>query len=870
MHALLIGWLAIPALAAPTLQVDRTSIVMIQQDSTGVVWAAGSSDLYRWNANAWQHVMGEGIPAPSPVVSMTRGVAGEEIHNASPVISMTRGLDGAVYCLWRSHSEVHTLTRHQGDSTREFAQFTGPLANFARLFVDPTGNLWITEQGRHIYRVTSQGKAEAIYTIPGDQFIVQGREGNNLPRCNPISAVADGRGQVWFWSNMLEICPNQTSLDGVLIFNGEKFEHHPQIAGTRQKKLSIIAPDDADHLWLAATEDQLYKVDVNTLAAVPAPAPDSESFRYVQQIFPAHQDTYFVSGAPWQIAPERSANGRFGAVWRLRDGKWKRVINGLDMLAVFFPSSFRPWLETPNGFWLGAYTSGPWFIPAGGKDEPALIDWHYGFPLDGSNGLVQLPGGRLLIVASNWGSVAVKPADMLGAFQSPPEVRTLNPLRPFIQDPRGHMVGLISTGDTALSDWDGQTWKDHPFPAGFDPTHIGSFAEDSLQRIWLLPDLMGKWVAIFDPQREIFENYAGYGPAFEAQLPHRDNFHLRGELAKVPSFTADGRIIFRDDWARVRYFDGQKWLRWKCQEIDPSTSFACDGPAFFDRAGNAAVNIHGRTWEFTGKAGWRTIGFDPGLGTDSERQAVHRPAAPSGCDFSSPDSIAQDRLGTYWMTFHGQLYRAIAGLCVPQFSAEEHQPFIDSRTVKNAIIDPRGNAFLESYFYVGGVVGEYVIVNARQPLPQTALRAFVDASGKVTLRFKAKVKGPAGYTWRMDGGPWSAPTKSRETTLEDLPNGKHRIEAATLDRHLQIDLTPAEATVDVHVDTGKQIGELIQDLAASDYDVREKAVAKLVLQSAAALPLLQSAREKAGPDQRWWIDVAIAQIEESLAKKRQP
>ena len=216
------------------------------------------------------------------------------------------------------------------------------------------------------------------------------------------------------------------------------------------------------------------------------------------------------------------------------------MINGLDMLAVFFPSSFRPWLETANGFWLGAYTSGPWFIPAGDKDEPALIDWHYGFPLEGSNGLVQLPDGRLLIVASNWGSVAVKPGDLLGSFQSPPEVRTLNPLRPFIQDSRGHIMGLVATGDTALSDWDGQTWKDHPFPAGFDPTHIGSFAGDSLQRIWLLPDLMGKWVAIFDPQRDTFENYAGYGPAFEAQLPHRDNFHLLGELVEGGVFAPGG------------------------------------------------------------------------------------------------------------------------------------------------------------------------------------------------------------------------------------------------------------------------------------------------------------------------------------------
>src|ERR1019366_8152830 len=100
------------------------------------------------------------------------------------------------------------------------------------------------------------------------------------------------------------------------------------------------------------------------------------------------------------------------------------------------------------------------------------------------------------------------------------------------------------------------------------------------------------------------------------------------------------------------------------------------------------------------------------------------------------------------------------------------------------------------------------IVNARQPLPQTALRASLDASGRVKLRFKAKVKGPAMFTWRMDGGPWNPPTKSRETTLDDLPNGKHRIEAAALDQQLQIDLTPAEAAVDVRVDTGKQVGEL--------------------------------------------------------------
>jgi hypothetical protein len=52
--------------------------------------------------------------------------------------------------------------------------------------------------------------------------------------------------------------------------------------------------------------------------------------------------------------------------------------------------------------------------------------------------------------------------------------------------------------------------------------------------------------------------------------------------------------------------------------------------------------------------------------------------------------------------------------------------------------------------------------------------------------------------------------------------------------------------------------------------VRDAAVAALVRQTTLALPLLQSAREKAGPDQRWWIDAAIQQIEENLAKNGKP
>jgi hypothetical protein len=34
--------------------------------------------------------------------------------------------------------------------------------------------------------------------------------------------------------------------------------------------------------------------------------------------------------------------------------------------------------------------------------------------------------------------------------------------------------------------------------------------------------------------------------------------------------------------------------------------------------------------------------------------------------------------------------------------------------------------------------------------------------------------------------------------------------------------------------------------------------------------LLQSAREKAGPDERWWIDAALQQIKERLGASPKP
>ena len=247
----------------------------------------------------------------------------------------------------------------------------------------------------------------------------------------------------------------------------------------------------------------------------------------------------------------------------------------------------------------------------------------------------------------------------------------------------------------------------------------------------------GMRAAIFDPRRMTFETFPTYAEALEAQLSVEKNFRLMGTFYELPAFSSDGRICYRDESWQLQYFNGQSWQHWAGDEIDGIQGEEVEDIPFFDRAGNVAVNLQRKTWEYIKGAGWRSTAWERGQVTNEELNNPPAPAPPPGCKFSNPESVARDGLGTYWLTYQRQLYRAIPGLCVPQFSPQERQPFADSRTVRRVYLDPAGNAFLEVYFNTVPVFGEDVILDARRPLPQSTLRATADAEGSVKLQFGA-------------------------------------------------------------------------------------------------------------------------------------
>jgi len=927
--------LCAPLGAAQISRQDSPKIAVAAQDATGRVWAVGSHPnlgLYRWEGNGWKSVTVSSIP------------------NKTWPWALTRAPDGAVYVLWSDGLGNLAVTRHRQETSTLLAQLRSRLRDRPRIFADTNGNVWITEQGRHIFRVTPSGSAECVYTIRDEQFDEEGRPRSERWTFNPIYAAVDGRGRIWFWSNSLAGRADWASLEGVLIFDGTKFEHHPRLRGVPDKKFSVIEPADAEHMWLAVVGDQLYQLDTSTMTATPA-VPGLSAFRNVLGIFQIQQLTYVVAGSTAYPVPERSGEGRFCALWQGVRGTWKQLINGLDTEAATFQQPTRPLLATTDGLWVGAFGNGPWLLQRGAE---MLLDWRYGNPLDGSEALFQLPDERMLIVSLHQASIAVKPSEF--SFRRSSEVSTLNPPRMLAQDAQHHLWGILAPGDPTLSEWNGQEWIGHPLPQRFPAERVSGVMLDSLGRIWLplappegVPDPMpsGIWITpdtfvpgqtvpgvnafgtgfgtdpelyyavpiicretyvsdtqitcnyslapdvgggsfseyvwsngyngrpfndgtagmtiqIFDPKQGAFKAYASYDEALQAQLPFGKDFHLGGPCCMQPHFTADGRICYFLGRDRIRYFNGRQWQEWSTRKIFGPKGFLGNGLPFFDGAGNLALQHMGRTWEFAEARGWQPASTETAPVAEARRPAPYN-LELTACDVKRPDSVAPDRLGTVWFTSQYKLYRVVGDQCAPQFAPDEHQPFLDSRKLQGALIDPLGNAFLMTW--VAPDFGEYVIVKVR-PLPHAEVRASVDRTGDVTLHFSSKGQPVAGFTWRVDGGPWRTPTKSTETTLADLSNGTHQVEASPVDERLQIDSSPAAVTVDVRI-SDAVIQELIQQLADPDFSKREKAVAALARRPDVALPLLQSAREKAGADQRWWIDAAIQQISDRAGSNKQ-
>ena len=237
-----------------------------------------------------------------------------------------------------------------------------------------------------------------------------------------------------------------------------------------------------------------------------------------------------------------------------------------------------------------------------------------------------------------------------------------------------------------------------------------------------------------------------------------------------------------------------------------------------------------------------------------------RPVPPDGCVTNHPDSIVVDNLGTYWLSWQGDLYKSIPGRCVKVFGPDEMNPFRSIHDLRKAFVDQRGNAFLLT---ASDRMGVFIIKPKSSP-PVTRIVMKRKGEDSYVARLDAQTKQPVTFHWQLDDGPWQL-SKADSLALDHLPNGPHVLNVTAIDDQLNMDATPATAQFETRIDPNRQMVLLMTQLFDPDFSKRELAVEALAQQPATALPALRKTRETATDDQRWWIDAAIQESERQAA-----
>jgi hypothetical protein len=833
--------------------VDQTRITMTAQDDDGVVWAVGfgfAGGVYRWEGNHWARaaVQSEG----------------------SFALGIWKGPDGGVVVAWQQMPGGVTLMGYRGDQSKLLGvlsvQAPAPrVFSTPRVFPAPPDSLWITINDGRIYRLGQDGHIKLAYTFPPGELSTYIHPPGRPAMYPPLQATSDGQGRTWFWVDSGWRYPNWRPLEGFLIYDGHSFVYHRAITGLPDATVSFLGMADEKHLLAGILRNGLYSIDTVKLEAHRIPEPEPGAFERITKIFQIGKDVYVVA-YPFSEPVAETASHRLSSVlWRLRKGGWQKTLTGIDDIPDAAIASSRPWLATPEGLWLGSGGTGLWLIPSRSR-VPQLVNWQQGFPLDSVNRLYALGDGRMLAVSFQPSrSVAFNTNSMLQPARPPKDVQVLNTFTSLQPDQQFRMWGILTLGDRALDEWDGEKWVAHPLPESVNPVFINGVDADSEGRIWLFPGCVQRAVGVFDPRSGSWAPYPSYQFALETQGSHPVRFVNATQDGFQPVYGPDSKIVFMGACGGVNYFDGNMWRLWNWSQMPGSPVYPFDGPAFFDQNGRLAVNIHHETWELEPRAGWHVIPYAPHSGHLLRWFAPSPPLAPpAGCSVTQSTSLTRDRLGRSWWTWQGNVYEGVVGLCRPVFNSDEPEPFIDGRLLRRVLIDGRGNVFLETLL-ANNRLGEYVIWSPPGPSPHTTMRLTQTAPDAVRVTFSSTASGKPLFTWRVDGGVWGTPQEQDSALIRFLSGGKHQIEAVSIDSDLRMDPIPASASVYIGIKPQQQIEVLIARLArATDDDQREVTVEALERQPAAlALPALREARAKADATERWWIDAAIQQLEQN-------
>ncbi|MGH9450896.1 MAG: hypothetical protein ACRD11_10175, partial [Terriglobia bacterium] len=257
-----------------------------------------------------------------------------------------------------------------------------------------------------------------------------------------------------------------------------------------------------------------------------------------------------------------------------------------------------------------------------------------------------------------------------------------------------NLWGLLQSG--VLSEWNGSKWIPHPFPTAMQPSRIIRLDFDTLGRVWLFPNCSLGPMGFFDPEQNCRTAFRNYRTALSDRARPVEFLHPEDDRMR-PIYGPRFQIVFVGPCAGVNYFDGQHWRLWNNAQL-PSGNRDISIPPFFDSSGHVALSINCDTWQWEPATGWKQTSEGPPenyvrLPPDA---FAPLPPLPAGCETLAPSSLIRDASGRAWWVADDGLYEGVTGRCRLVLSGSAEQPFIDGRRLAKALLDARGDVFLET------------------------------------------------------------------------------------------------------------------------------------------------------------------------------
>jgi hypothetical protein len=585
----------------------------------------------------------------------------------------------------------------------------------------------------------------------------------------------------------------------------------------------------------------------------------------------------------WSGAPAY-ADGSFSRLAEYDGKQWKIVDLIGDNASWDFFRSVRPSVVDADGnFWVGV---------AGGvlcreRDGSwKRFGWRHGFSLPTPIRLVPGKGRTMWMVDKSGSCLAIETGKTTDDDEKDTPWSEISVRGELKRGPDGYLYGVSDQkGGSVLKIGEkGLEYNALPADLGFRVERLYYMSFDSEGGMWLFSGISDKKTAYFDgsewsvyvPQKGTDLRYHDKELAFQSQLGRGEKFRIGDPRDQYyVQYTADGRILYQNEWRRACYFDGKMWhAPYGANEV--GSSGLSDHPFFHE--GKVTIHVSGKCYQMENDAwskqvddrsgrAWKEVGAIPHPFSKKEAKQRQKVVIADSC----PTPLSKRRwtlkgAGWTWVGSEREIVCSPSGTWLTM--STEGSPMKSVKRVSRVLSAPGGRWVFE---LEGGRPRKYVVYQSGALEIAEGQRnlGHVDRPfSRITIPWRTRrEREDLVMRYRVDSGEWTGLLPVDDFELGVIAGkGQHTLSFELFGRRELLRGPGLNYSLQVAYNSETLIEALIDSLGARTWKEREQATQDLIRFGKRALPQMRQAQVIDDPEVSSRLKRIILEVEKPRAK----